>query len=278
MRIGAHVPPADPAAAAAERGATVVQIFLSSPRQWAAPQLRSDAWVAGVAELPLYVHAPYLVNLASADPAVRERSTSLLQATLDEATRIGALGVVVHAGQGGVDATTEQALTRFLDAATQLSSPTPLLVENTCTGQVSLGRDVAVWEELFARLAASAPDVPVGACLDTCHLWAGPDWEEPTDTDVAALAARFVAPADLGLLHVNDSHVPAGGGQDRHANLAEGTIPASHLNAMVAAAADRGWTDAVIETPGDAAAHAADLRWLTAHVPTLAAGTADRED
>ena len=272
MRIGAHVPPADPAAAAAERGATVVQIFLSSPRQWAAPQPRSDAWVAAVADLALYVHAPYLVNLASADPAVRERSTSLLQATLDEATRIGALGVVVHAGQGGVDATTDQTLTRFLDAATQLSSPTPLLVENTCTGQVSLGRDIAVWEELFARLTAADLDVPVGACLDTCHLWAGPDWDDPTVGEVADLAARFVAPADTGLLHVNDSHVPAGGGQDRHANLEDGTISAAHLRTMLRAAIGRGWSDAVIETPGDADNHAADLVMLNRHVAGVTGG------
>ena len=95
---------------------------------------------------------------------------------------------------------------------------------------------------------------------------------------MAALAARFIAPADIGLLHVNDSHVPAGDGQDRHANLGAGTIPTGHLAAMIAAAADRGWTDAVIETPGGAAAHAADLRWLTTQVPTLTAGTAGRED
>jgi len=270
MRLGAHVPPDAPARAAGERGADVVQVFLSSPRRWAPPRPKPDRWREQVADLPLYVHAPYLVNLASGSDEVRERSTAVLQATLDEATRVGALGVVVHAGQGGTDATTEQALTRFLGATLTLSSPTPLLIENTCTGQVSLGRDVAVWEELFARLATRGPDVPIGACLDTCHLWAGPDWDDPTVDEVADLAARFVAPAATGLLHVNDSHVAAGGGQDRHANLGEGTIPAAHLDRMLEAAVRRGWRDAVIETPGEAADHATDLRWLTAHLPAVA--------
>lgn len=272
MRFGAHVPASSPAAAADVRSAEVLQVFLSSPRMWKPPVPRSDRWISEVANLPLYVHAPYLVNLASATEQVRSRSTTLLQATLDEAARIGAAGVVVHAGQGGADGTFGAALARFLDEARQLSSPVPLLIENTATGLCSLGRDIDVWEQLFVRLHDTDLDVPIGACLDTCHLWAGPDWDDPTVGEVADLAARFVAPADTGLLHVNDSHVPAGGGQDRHANLEDGTISAAHLRTMLRAAIGRGWRDAVIETPGDADNHAADLVMLNRHVAGVTGG------
>lgn len=266
MRFGAHVPASSPAAAADVRSAEVLQVFLSSPRMWKPPVPRSDRWISEVANLPLYVHAPYLVNLASATEQVRSRSTTLLQATLDEAARIGAAGVVVHAGQGGADGTFGAALARFLDEARQLSSPVPLLIENTATGLCSLGRDIDVWEQLFARLHDTDLDVPIGACLDTCHLWCGADWTDPTGDQVAERAARFAAPADVGLLHVNDSQDPAGAGHDHHANIGQGCMPAEVLLAMIDVARQRGWGDAVVETPGGADEQAADIAWLERHV------------
>jgi deoxyribonuclease IV len=265
MRFGAHVPSSTPASAAAERRAEVIQVFLSSPRQWRAPSPKPDGWIEEVAPLPLYVHAPYLVNLASASEDVRARSVTLLQATLTEADRVGADGVVVHAGQGGVGGSIDVALDLVVDGIVQLVATTPLLIENTATGVCSLGRDIDVWERLFARLHATDLRVPIGACLDTCHLWSGADWDDPDTAEVTSLTARFVAPADTGLVHVNDSHDPAGAGRDHHANLGAGCIPPEGLLAMLDTARRRGWADAVVETPGGAEEQAADIAWLVEH-------------
>jgi deoxyribonuclease IV len=256
------VPAADPGRAARDRGAEVVQVFLSAPQQWRAPTSRPAGWRDGWAGLPLYVHAAYLVNLASASPETRERSVANLQATLDAASHLDVRGVVVHAGQAGVDSTVEQGIERFIDGVVRLRSDVPLLIENTATGVAALGRSLEAWEALFAAIDRAAPAVPVGVCLDTCHLWCGTDWVDPSVAEVAAAMARFVAVRPGGLLHVNGSRDPAGAGRDRHARVAEGQLPAGHLVAMVEAATSNGIEHAVIETPGKAPEHAADLAWL----------------
>ena len=69
--IGAHVGTADPLAAAADRDAELVQIFLSNPQSWKAPPRREDAEELKTADLPIYVHSPYLINVASPNNRIR---------------------------------------------------------------------------------------------------------------------------------------------------------------------------------------------------------------
>jgi deoxyribonuclease IV len=254
MLLGAHVPTADPVGEAAARGAEVVQIFLSSPRMWAAPKPRQDVEVLRAAGLPLYVHSPYLLNLASADEVVRARSLELLQATCAAAEVVGALGVVVHGGQLGAGEALEVGPARWRAALEQLASTVPVLVEDTAGGPQA----VATTIDRIARLWAAIGDVevPVGFCLDTCHLHAAGE-------ELIAGTERLLA--ELGridLVHVNDSKDAAGSGRDRHENLGAGQLDPDALVAALRLAA----APAVVETPGGASEQAADVDWLRARL------------
>ncbi|MFU8839879.1 MAG: deoxyribonuclease IV [Nitriliruptoraceae bacterium] len=258
MLLGAHVPTADPVGEAAARGAEVVQVFLSSPRMWAAPKPRRDVEALRAAGLPLYVHSPYLLNLASADEVVRARSLELLQATCTAAEVVGALGVVVHGGQLGAGEERDVGPARWRAALERLASTVPVLIEDTAGGPHAVASSIDRIARLWA--AIDAVEVPVGFCLDTCHLHAAGE-------ELLAGTERLLA--ELGrvdLVHVNDSKDAAGSGRDRHENLGAGQLDPDALVAALRLAA----APAVVETPGGASQQAADLDWLRAR---LRAGT-----
>ena len=79
-------------------GADVVQFFLGNPQSWKKPKPREDAEALKASTVPLYVHAPYLINVASANNRVRIPSRKILQDTCDAAAEIGATAVIVHGG------------------------------------------------------------------------------------------------------------------------------------------------------------------------------------
>ena len=95
--IGSHVPPTDPLGTAAAEGADVVQIFLGDPQSWKKPPPRDDAEQLKASDLPIYVHAPYIINLASPNNRVRIPSRKVLQQACDAAAEIGAEAVIVTA-------------------------------------------------------------------------------------------------------------------------------------------------------------------------------------
>ncbi len=220
------------------------------------------------------MHAPYLCNPASADPAVREKTTRVLQQTLDEAARCGAGGVVVHAGHAAGGGTMQDALVRWVETARPLQSAVPLLVENTATGQTAPGRHLADAVGLFEVLRGADLDVPVGACLDTCHAFAGDPTcvEDPTGW-VEAFAA---AAGGIDVLHVNDSRAPAGAGRDLHERLGEGQVPPEVMEAMVVAAARAGAHSAILETPGSLADHREEAATVRAMLTTARASDRGR--
>ena len=257
MLVGTHVPAGNPLVDAARCGADVVQLHLSAPRQWRAPLLRADAAELAAAGIVGCVHAPYLCNPASADPAVRAKTTTVLQQTLDEAARVGAGGVVVHAGHAAGGGTMADALDRWLETARPLRSSVPLLIENTATGTVAPGRHLADLVRLFEVLRGADLDVPVGACLDTCHAFAG-DAESAADP-VGWVKTFAEAAGGIAVLHVNDSKAPAGGGRDLHTNVGAGEIPAEVMEAMVVTAAGCGAACAILETPGGLDTKATDM-------------------
>ena len=78
--------------------ADVVQIFLGDPQSWRKPKPRDDAEELRASGLPIYVHAPYLINLASPNNKIRIPSRKILQQTCDGAAEIGAKAVIVHGG------------------------------------------------------------------------------------------------------------------------------------------------------------------------------------
>lgn len=251
MLVGASVPSRDPLAAADDRGADVVQVHLSAPRNWRAPRRREDAQELAASGRVVAAHAPYLCNPASADDAVRARTRASLQASLDEAERCGVRGVVVHAGHAAGGGTMADALDRWTDLLEQLTSRVPLWIENTASGTTAPGRHADDFGTLLGRLratdAVTTGRMAVGTTVDTCHAWAG----DPACADDPAGWVRAVADAvgGIDLLHVNDSRDPAGAGRDRHANLGAGEMGLDVLATMVRTAADLGVPAALVETP-----------------------------
>lgn len=248
MLIGAHVSPAKPLTAAAERDADCVQIFLSNPQSWKKPAPRRDADELRESGLPIYVHAPYLVNVASPNNRVRIPSRKILQDTCDAAAAIGAAGVVVHGGHVGADADLSEGFTNWRKAVERLETDVPLLIENTAGGQHAMSRRF----DVIGRLWEHLDGFDVRFCLDTCHTHAaGEDLPGAVDR-ICALVGR------IDLVHANDSKDEAGSGRDRHENLGQGRIDPEALVAVVAAAD----APVICETPGDASAQAADIKRL----------------
>jgi deoxyribonuclease-4 len=247
-RIGIHLGREDPLAGAAARGADCVQFFLGDPQGWKVPPPGPDAAELAAAEVAVYVHAPYGINLASANNRVRIPSRKLLAETCRGAEAVGAAGVIVHGGHVAAADDEKEGFLRWRKALDQLESPVPLLLENTAGGNHAMAR----WLETIGRLWEQVADGRLGFCLDTCHFHAGGENLDGIVDRVLAVTGR------IDLVHANDSKDPAGSGRDRHENLGKGRIDLDTLVGIVRAAG----APVVCETPGGVAEHRADIDLL----------------
>lgn len=234
MMIGAHIRDEDPLAEAAAVGADCIQLFVGPPQSWKKPPPRPDADVLKSSDLPVYVHAPYLINVASPNNRVRIPSRKILDHTLEAAELVGAAGVIVHGGhaEDGV----EEGFGRWRTVFKYLESDVPVLIENTAGGTNAMTRHV----DVLARLWEHLDGFDVGFCFDTCHAHAA--GEELDDVVKRVLDAT----GRIDLVHANSSRDKAGSGADRHANFAEGQIETDTLLEMVRAAGD---VPVICETP-----------------------------
>jgi deoxyribonuclease-4 len=239
LRIGIHTSIAasleNAALIASGLGANTFQIFSSSPRMWRASspgpeQIRSLRLARERLDLyPLAIHANYLVNLASLDPVIRARSIVSFRGEFERAAAIGAEYLVLHPGSyrgQSLDEGIAAFVLGLRDAAAGAArNGVTLLLENTagCGAQIG-GR----FEELHAirGYAAEMVDMPVGYCLDTCHLLAaGYDIASVAGLRATMERAACVLGIDnIKLMHANDSKTPLGSHVDRHANIGEGFI------------------------------------------------------
>jgi len=248
MIIGSHVSPQDPLAEAAARDADAVQIFMSNPQQWRPPILRTDAEELEASPIGFYVHAPYLLNLASPNNRVRIPSRKALAQAVAAAATIGAKGVIVHGGSVGPDEDPGVGFERWQKALDSFDVTVPVLIENTAGRGNSIMHDLENYGPLWDEIGG----YNVGACLDTCHAWAsGADLG--TAVDVVSDITGGVT-----LVHANDSKDEAGSHRDRHANFGEGFIPEELLIGVIKAAN----TDVIVETPGLVDGQKADIAWL----------------
>jgi deoxyribonuclease-4 len=244
--------------AATTRSQGVVQVFASSPRMWAPPK-DVDLAPLHAAGLRVFLHAPYLINVASPDAEVRRRSAASLRATLDVADVQGAAGVVVHGGHAGADAPEGAGFARWAALLARLEADTPLLIENTAGGANACARTLAQLERLYGEtIPGAGAGLPVGFCLDTCHAWAG-DAAFSTDAGLARLLAVTGTPA---LVHVNGSRDPRASGRDRHANVGEGELSTRTLARMLRTLRDAGCDAFVVETPWPPERAGEDVVWV----------------
>jgi deoxyribonuclease IV len=250
--VGAHVGREHPLTDAAALGADCLQIFLSDPQSFKRPPTRDDAVDLRDSSLPLYVHAPYLINVCSPKNNIRYGSRKILQETCDAAAEVGAAAVIVHAGHA--EDGLEPGIGRWPRTLQLLETDVPLLIENTAGGENAVARRFDALARLWDAIAASPSQIELGFCFDTCHAHAaGEDL-----SDAVGRVLRIVGHIDL--LHANDSRDPAGTGADRHANLGHGEIEADLLREMIRAAR----SPVICETPGDADDMRADLDFVRA--------------
>jgi len=237
MLIGAHVKTDDPLTVAAQVGADLVQIFLGDPQSWKKPAPRPDAAELAASSLPVYVHAPYLVNVASPNNKIRIPSRKILQQHCDGAAEVGATAVIVHGGHVTADDPHGEGFVRWRKALEQLETDVPLYLENTAGGDHAMARHFDTIAELWDTIG----EFGIGFCLDTCHAHAaGEDLDTAIDR-ILAITGR------IDLVHCNDSRDPAGSGADRHQNLGRGTIPLDVLADLCL----RAGAPVVCETPAD---------------------------
>jgi deoxyribonuclease-4 len=272
MIIGAHVrthgglPSVVPSAQAI--GADAVQFFASNARQWRPPNIpdsaaaafRRSALESGIRSS--FLHAPYLVNVASPNPEFHRRSIELCIATLGAADQLGARGLVVHSGAGGTGDPGEalRRAARAFDEIAAAGAEASVVVElmSGSTGAVASTVAEAV------RLFDAVPDNErLRLCLDTCHLFAaGYALDDPAGVAAcfdeltgSGLASRLVA------VHANDAEFARGSRRDRHANVGMGRIGLEGF-AAVLARPEVAHCTVLCETPGDEATRRRDVSIL----------------
>ena len=226
MLIGSHVHQDDPLAAAEADGADVVQFFLGNPQSWKKPKPRDDAEVLKASSMPLYVHAPYLINVASANNRVRIPSRKILQDTCDAASEINATAVIVHGGHA--DDNDMGGRLRPLGKALEY-------LETDVAGVPGehRGRRPCDGPALRHHRPAVGPHRRQGHRLLPGHLPCLGGGRGARSTPSSG-SRRITGRIDL--VHCNDSRDAAGSGADRHANFGTGQIDPELLVAVVKAA------------------------------------------
>lgn len=234
--LGAHVSTAggirNAPARAIEIGATAIQIFTKMPSRWAERPLdaeEAEDFQPGCAAAGIEYrcsHDSYLINLATSDPILRDRSYASFRAELERGIALGLDAVVTHPGNA-TDGNLERGIkqnARLIQRALEETGPGPMvLLETTAGSGRALG---SCFEELAAiRDAIATPFRDrIGVCLDTCHVYcAGYDIRDRYD-EVMEAFDRVIGLSHLRLFHFNDSQRPLGSRRDRHAEIGEGEL------------------------------------------------------
>jgi deoxyribonuclease IV len=273
--VGAHVPVAGGLATgglkyAALIGAEAIQVFVSNPRGWAMAagrpeedqRLRAHGDDTG---MPVFVHAPYLINLGSPNPRTVESSVASIRHGLLRGAAIGARGVVVHTGSAvsqSRDAALRQVREHLLPLLDEIPADGPDLLLEPMAGQGAML--CATVQDLGPYLDALDRHPRAGVCLDTCHAFAaGHDLAAPGGVAATLDALAATAGAErLKLIHANDSKDVCGSAKDRHENIGAGRIGAEPFAELFRHPVSRG-VPLVIETPGRSPdPHRADIDTL----------------
>lgn len=212
-------------------GATAIQVFTKTPNQWREPTIPPEVAAAFRAALAssgiheVVSHDSYLINLASPDKELSERSTTSFKNELRRCSQLGIPGVVSHPGNYIDDRAPgiERNAARITEALRAVPGSVMVYLETTAGTGTSLG---ATFEELASLRGLVSADVRdrVGFCADTCHLYsAGYDLVGDYD-GVWAAWDKVIGLKHLRCLHLNDSRTPFDSRRDRHELIAEGSL------------------------------------------------------
>ena len=264
MRLGAHISTAGGVHKAFHRaqevGCETMLIFTKSNRQWRAKTLTTedvDAYREVAAECsdidPVAVHASYLINIASSDEALWEKSLKALRIEVERAGAFDIPYITFHPG-AYVDADEEtglqniaRALRCLLEETASTAPNTVICLENMAGQGTTLGHDFA---HLRYLLSEGGPSERLGVCFDTCHAFsAGYDIRTPAAYESTMQEFdRVVGLEHIKFFHFNDSKHELGERKDRHAHIGEGGIG---LEGFANFVNDPRWKDhaAHLETP-----------------------------
>jgi len=217
-------------------GCNALQIFSASPRMWQGgsariPDVDAQAFRARQEELrlgPLVIHANYLINLASAQRMLQTRSIQAFHDEIVRAVSLGADFLVVHPGSRG-ESTMGQAISTIVESVKQAAKRAPMgslriLIENTA----GMGTAVGARLEEIGEILSGLRNLPVGACLDTAHLFAA-GYDIKSEAGLASTIGQIdgaIGLENVPVIHMNDSKIPLGGRVDRHEHIGKGKIGA----------------------------------------------------
>jgi deoxyribonuclease-4 len=236
-RLGAHVSVAGGLPRAVERaivhGCDAFQIFAKNASQWRGRAMPADevrefrAKVAASGLGPVVSHASYLINLATTDADLRQRSLDAMADEIDRAEALGLAGVVLHPGAytSGSEARGLALIADGLDRllADRRGGTTMVILEHTAGQGTALGSTFEQLAQIVRRMQESAR---VGVCLDTCHLLAAGYAIASHDgyVETMRLFERVIGLERLTVWHLNDSKRPLGSRVDRHEHIGRGCL------------------------------------------------------
>jgi len=237
MRVGVHTSIAGAVENAAHHakkiGCDTFQMFSANPRGWKAldpsPEEceRFRAARAAYRLAPLVIHDNYLINLASPDAQLREKSVAAFRREIQRAVALGADYLVTHPGSAR-EASAAQGIKTCVDSLKQAAQGLSLdgltlLIENTAGQGSVLGRS---FEELSEIIAGAGHDLPMGACLDTAHCFEA-GYAIHTARGLAEMLKQLDSTLGIGrvrVIHANDSKTAFGSHADRHEHIGRGYI------------------------------------------------------
>ncbi|MCJ7502334.1 MAG: deoxyribonuclease IV [Acidobacteriia bacterium] len=246
MRVGVHTSIAGALENAAHRakklGCDTFQMFSANPRGWRTLDPTEEECVRFQAARcqyglsPVVVHDNYLINLASADPLMREKSVAAFRREIQRAVALGADYLVTHPGSAK-GASPSEAIKTCVESLRRAAEGVQfnglmVLVENTAGQGSAIGR---TFEEVAEIIAGAARDLPVGACIDTAHCYeAGYRLHTPCGLrETLRQLESTVGLANVRVIHANDSKTPCGSHADRHQHIGRGEIGTAAFRRIV---------------------------------------------
>jgi deoxyribonuclease-4 len=223
-------------------GCQCIQIYITRSRQWAVEPM-SDHFIASFKAAwsnsnvrEVVVHVPFLVNLASGDPAIREKSVERLTTEMRHADLLGIKYLVFHPGSSGSQSRAEgiahivEGLNRVIDL--NATSPCKILLETMAGQGTTLG---SRFEELAEILRDLEKPERSGVCFDTAHAFISGYQFIGYDGYLETLEEfdRIVGIHRIGVIHLNDSKTPGGSRNDRHAAVGEGHMGLQVFHALL---------------------------------------------
>ncbi|MBI5188538.1 MAG: deoxyribonuclease IV [Nitrospirae bacterium] len=222
-------------------GCNTVQIFSHNPRGWAVKSIsEEDILMFKSLRLkfnisPVYIHASYLINIASSDGDLRRKSIDLLTIEMDRADVIGADYVILHPGSASGD---DEGVSRkrAIDALNEIVQvgrwKAGLLIENTAGERGDISSTIMDLSEIMTGVRGPLIS---GVCIDTCHAFAA-GYNIRSDKGIQKILdeiRRYIGLNKLKLIHLNDSKGDIGSGIDRHEHIGSGKIGTAGLKRFI---------------------------------------------